>query len=285
MNSKERVCCSIEHKKPDWVSVNFEAVDYAKDMIVIKHGLPDDSPKRNHAEVVSMSTMFRRFLAFLLLAIIPTWSQAQESSPIKVEAYKNPVKLACIGDSITQGVGAGGQAWPSQIQKMLGDKWEVGNFGLSGRTLLNSGDIPYQRTGPLKKAKDFNPDVVVILLGTNDTKPQNWKHKDNFTADYINLIQQFAELPSKPRIFICYPPYIATNDASSINEPNTLALIPLIDKAAKSTYVHIIDVHGALVGKDALIPDRVHPNAAGAAEIAKAVYKALTGTAAPDHAK
>ena len=233
-----------------------------------------------------MSTMFHSFLAVLLMAMIPTWSQAQEFSPIKVEAYKHPVKLACIGDSITQGVGAGpGQAWPSQIQKMLGAKWEVGNFGLSCRTLLNSGDVPYQRTGPLKKAKDFNPDVVVILLGTNDTKPQNWKHKDNFTADYIDLIQQFAALPSKPRLFICYPPYVAKDGLGGINESNILALIPMIDKAAQATQAYIIDVHGALVGKDALIPDHVHPNGAGAAEIAKAVYKALTGTAAPDHAK
>jgi lysophospholipase L1-like esterase len=41
--------------------------------------------------------------------------------------------------------------------------------------------------------------------------------------------------------------------------------------------VGVIDVHGALNGKDALIPDRVHPNTEGATEIAKAVFKALTG--------
>ena len=94
---------------------------------------------------------------------------------------------------------------------------------------------------------------------------------------YKDLVKQFADLPSKPKIFICYPPYIAQNGNFGINEPNTKDEIPMIDKVAISTQARVIDVHASLVGKDALIPDKVHPNTEGATEIAKAVYKGLTG--------
>jgi lysophospholipase L1-like esterase len=230
-----------------------------------------------------MSKFTRRFAGFLLsmVLIAIAWGQEPDSTPVKVDDYKNPIKLACVGDSITQGVGAGkGLSWPSQIQKLLGEKWVVKNFGVSGTTLLNAGDSPYQKQGAFKNAKEFVPDVVVIVLGTNDTKPQNWKHKDSFVADYKDMIKQFAELASKPRIYICYPPYIAGKGNFGIGEPNTKEEIPMIKQVAGDMKVDVIDVHGALDGKDALIPDKVHPSTEGATEIAKAVYKALTGKAA-----
>jgi lysophospholipase L1-like esterase len=235
-----------------------------------------------------MSPIVHPALALLagLALLLSSPLRAQDAAPVDAEKHQGVIKLACVGDSITQGVGAGGgQSWPDQIRKLLGDRWEVKNFGVSATTLLNAGDKPYQKEGAFKNAKDFAPDVVVIMLGTNDTKPQNWKHKESFTADYQDMIGKFAELPSRPRVFICYPPYIAGNGNFGINEANTKAEFPLIDAAAKATKAGIIDVHAALDGKDALIPDKVHPNAEGAGEIAKAVFRALTGKAAAAAAK
>lgn len=221
----------------------------------------------------------RSFTLIALLAMTLTLD-AQDPKPVDTSGYPGVIKLACVGDSITQGVGAPkGKSWPDQIQAMLGDKWQVRNFGVSGSTLMNAGDKPYQKEGAFVKALEFLPDVVVIILGTNDTKPKNWVHKDTFTADYQNLIGKFAGLPTKPRIFICYPPYIAGKGNFGISEENTVAEFPLIDAAAKATGVTIIDVHASLVGKDTLIPDRVHPNADGMAAIATAVFQGLTGKA------
>jgi lysophospholipase L1-like esterase len=222
----------------------------------------------------------RLSLALIAVMAITANLRAADSTPVDVAAYKAPIKLACVGDSITQGVGAaGGKSWPDQIQAMLGAKWEVRNFGVSGSTLLNSGDKPYQKEGAFKKALEFTPDVVVIMLGTNDTKPQNWKHHDQFTVDYQDMIGKFAALPSKPRIFISYAPYIVGPGNFGISEENTVAEFPLIDAVAKASKASIIDVHAALAGKDALIPDRVHPNTEGATAIATAVHRALTGKA------
>ena len=213
----------------------------------------------------------------------PLLAAAQNNTPVKVGNYAAKITLACVGDSITQGVGAGGgNSWPDQLCKLLGDKWEVKNFGVSGTTLMKSGDSPYQKHGAFNGAKALNPDVVVIALGTNDTKPQNWKNfKQDFEADYKDMVRQFAELPSKPRIFVCRPPYIARTGNWGINNPNTLEEIPVINKVAQDLKLGVIDVYAALQGKDNLIPDNVHPNGGGATAIAQAVFKALTGKAAP----
>ncbi|HEX3132428.1 MAG TPA: GDSL-type esterase/lipase family protein [Planctomycetota bacterium] len=222
----------------------------------------------------------RLYLALIAVVAVTANLRAADSTPVDVTALKAPIKLACIGDSITQGVGAaGGKSWPDQLQTMLGDRWQVRNFGVSGSTLMNSGDKPYQKEGAFKNALEFTPDVVVILLGTNDTKPQNWKHKDQFTTDYHDLIGKFTALPSKPRIFISYAPYIVGQGNFGISEENTVAEFPLINAIAKATKASIIDVHASLAGKDALIPDRMHPNTEGATEIATAVHHALTSKA------
>jgi len=120
----------------------------------------------------------------------------------------------------------------------------------------------------------------VIALGTNDTKPQNWTNfKKDFEADYKNLVKQFMDLPGKRRMFICRPPYIPGDGNFGINDPNTVAEIPVIDKVAKDLKLGIIDLHAALKGKDGMIPDNVHPNNDGAAAIALAVFNALAGKA------
>ena len=225
-----------------------------------------------------------RHLTLITVALVMAFSAhgyAEQAAPVNLADYKGVIKLACVGDSITEGLRAAvGQSWPDQIKKMLGKKWVVRNFGVSGATLLNTGDKPYQKEGAFIKALEFTPDVVVIMLGTNDTKAQNWAHKDTFAADYHNLISKFTALSSKPRIFICYPPYISGEGKFGINEANTLAEFPMIDATAKATKSMIINVHAALAGKDALIPDRVHPNTEGATVIATAVFHGLTGTSA-----
>lgn len=209
----------------------------------------------------------RIFLAFCL---IPSLSFSEAKEP-------KPQILACVGDSITQGVGAErGQSWPAQAQKTLGEKWQVHNFGLSGTTLINSGNKPYQKSKQFKAALSSNPNVVVIMLGTNDTKPANWKNSaKDYEIDYLDLISDFQKLPSRPQIYLCLPPYIAKEGRWGINNEDTKAQVPMIKKIAKDIKCEVIDVYAALEGRDDLIPDTVHPNTGGAALIAKAVVASL----------
>ncbi len=117
-----------------------------------------------------------------------------------------PIKVACVGDSITQGSGAQkGKSYPAQLQGLLGEGYQVGNFGVSGRTLLKKGDFPYWKEKKYQDALAMEPAIVVIMLGTNDTKPQNWKFEAEFDADYRELVKSFQALKSKPKVFVCRP--------------------------------------------------------------------------------
>ena len=63
-------------------------------------------------------------------------------------AQQKVIKVACVGNSITQGVGVKDQkkdSYPAVLGRLLGDGYEVHNFGFSGRTLLNKGDRPYMQ--------------------------------------------------------------------------------------------------------------------------------------------
>jgi lysophospholipase L1-like esterase len=226
--------------------------------------------------------MKRRQLLFALIASFTGASlhAADPNATIREADYTSPIRVACVGDSITEGVGLPDpktQAYPAQLQRLLGDKWAVGNFGKSARTLLNAGDFPYQTTGPLKEALEFKPDVVIIMLGTNDSKPQNWKFKDRFVGDYKDLIGKFRVLASKPRIFICRPVPVIGEERFTIRKKIVEEQMPLIAQIAKEEGTGVIDMHAALDGRPELLPDGVHPNAAGAALMAKAVYRSLTG--------
>ena len=225
-------------------------------------------------------------LFFLVQILISNVFAASPVEPIQPSDYKSPVKVACIGDSITQGSGAAeGQSYPSQLQALCGEEWKIANFGISARTLLKNGDFPYWKENAYQEALKSEPDAVIIMLGTNDTKPHNWKFEKEFTADYTALVQSFQALPSKPRIYLCRPCPVPEPGNFGINEDNIKEEIRRINKLAKDLDLAIIDMHKALEDRPELLPDRVHPNTEGAREMAKAAFKVLTGKRPPEAAK
>lgn len=197
---------------------------------------------------------------------------------IMTASAAEPIKVACVGDSITQGAGAKpGQSYPSQLQALLGDGYQVGNFGVSGRTLLKKGDFPYWKEKKYQAALAMEPAIVIIMLGTNDTKPQNWKFEAEFDADYRELVKSFQSLKSQPKVFLCRPVPVPGKGNYGINEENIQKEIPRVDALAKELGCGVIDMHAALAKSPEMLPDRVHPNTAGAGEMAKAAAKAITG--------
>lgn len=228
-----------------------------------------------------MKTNPIKLIAPAFLALTGLVAFAAPPVPIDPSHYSAPVRVACVGDSITEGAGASkGMSYPDQLQALLGPKWQVMNFGVGGRTLLKRGDHPYWHEKAFRNAQDFNPDVVIIMLGTNDTKPQNWTHHDDFYGDYKDLVETFKNLPGKPRVFICRPCPVPEPGNYGINETNIELEIPLINQVAAEENVDLIDMHAALAGKPELFADRVHPLDAGAAVMAQTAAAALTGKAA-----
>jgi lysophospholipase L1-like esterase len=217
-----------------------------------------------------------------LLAICLGLTVGALASPVDPPQHPGKIRVACVGDSITFGYGAEkGFSYPSQLQKLLGSGWDVQNFGVAGRTLLRQGDYPYWREAAFTNAKEFQPDVVIILLGTNDTKPQNWIHGDEFEHDYTDLVKIFSGLASKPKVYVGLPTPVPEPGNWGITETNIVKEMPIIKGIASRLNLSIIDMHAILEKKPQDFPDRVHPNNDGAAEMAAAAYQALTGKEKP----
>jgi lysophospholipase L1-like esterase len=194
--------------------------------------------------------------------------------------------ISCVGDSITAGVGVSYpnvDSYPARLQKLLGTNYLVSNYGLSGATLLKQGDTTYWYTNPWLFSRGRSsanaPNIVIIMLGSNDSKPQNWVYGTNFVSDYQALIATYVTnkfLPN-PRILICTPPP-ASNNTISI-DPGIIAtnISPLIRQLGTNLGLQVIDMQTLLAGHSEWFPDGIHPNVKGTAVMAAIVYTALLG--------
>ncbi len=188
-----------------------------------------------------------------------------------------PIKVACVGDSITEGHGIEeySKRYPQVLGQLLGDGYEVRNYGVSGRTLLKKGDFPYWNEPKYQEVLAWQPDIVIIKLGTNDSKPQNWKYKADFIDDYIEFVGTFSALPSTPRIYLCLPVPVFEDNFDISERIVGFNVVPSVEIVVKETKTKEINLYKALSGHPELFPDGVHPNADGSRLIAEAIYKKI----------
>ncbi len=193
------------------------------------------------------------------------------------------IKVTCVGNSITYGACLADrerEAYPFQLQRLLGEGYEVGNFGMSGTTLLSHGHRPYKDQQVCKDALDFAGDIVVIHLGINDTDPRDWpNYRDEFITDYRNLIQMFRKVNPKARFLVArMTPITSIHPRFESGTRDWHDEIQhAIELVAKAEGAQLIDFHEPLHSRPDLLEDAVHPNAQGAAIMAKTVYRGITG--------
>ncbi|WP_034044611.1 GDSL-type esterase/lipase family protein [Wocania ichthyoenteri] len=216
-----------------------------------------------------MSIKFICFIAFSLTLILPT--QAQK------------IKVACVGNSVTYGAGIKDRAvnsYPAQLKKLLGNNYQVANFGYSGATMLKNGHKPYWTKNEFKQSLDFAPNMVVVHLGLNDQGNNNWpKHKDEFIADYLEMIAVYKKLPSKPKVLICKmtPTFSGHHWFEEGMRENFKDIQNKIETIAKTANVQLINLHEPLYRFPEYFPDNLHPTESGTTVIAQKVYGAITG--------
>ena len=180
------------------------------------------------------------------------------------------IHVACVGDSITEGSG-----YPENLQIMLGDNYKVGNFGVSGSTVLQNSDIPYMNQAAFWRAIAFQPSIVVVMLGTNDAKESSYGSVENFQSDYKVLIKEYETLESKPKIWLVKPPPIFENDLNLSNTNLEQNIIPSIECIANELDLLTIDINTALTDYPEYFMDGVHPSSDGAMLIASKINKAI----------
>jgi len=188
------------------------------------------------------------------------------------DSMQKPTRVACVGDSLTQS-----SRYPYDLWIKLGkEDYALSNFGVGGTTISLNTETPYMDTSAYQEALDFQPDILILMLGTNDAQPNLKENNVSLTSDYIKLISAFNELPSKPDIYIVLPPPIVDGEFMNLNsEYFAQTIIPSIQQAAEQTGLQTIDVYSALVGNPEYYEDGVHVNDDGAEIIASEVYKAI----------
>ena len=189
-----------------------------------------------------------------------------------VTANAESIKIACVGDSITFGAGVENRDsnnWPKKLGELLGEKYEVHNFGVNGATMLQKGNHPYWKTGAWKKAQDLKPDIVFIKLGTNDSKMVNWQHSKEFSADYKKMIASLRALDSKLRIILLLPVPSFVEGQNISTKRVQKEVIPQVRKVAFEEKLELIDLYQVFINRPEEMPDKIHPNAKGAERIAQ----------------
>lgn len=190
------------------------------------------------------------------------------------------IKVACIGNSITYGYRIHDRehnAYPAQLQAMLGDGYEVMNFGSSGKTAMHAGGNAYIDTKQYQDALNSKANIVLIKLGTNDSRPYYRKYIDSFYVDYKSIVRTFKALPTHPRVVLLYPVvnYLLPKDGDPYNMDIPKFIIPVIDRVAAEEHCEKVDLHSVLIGHPEMFTDKMHPDSAGAGMIARKLYEFL----------
>ena len=201
------------------------------------------------------------------------------------DAKEGQIKIACVGDSITYGHGIANwpkNNYPAQLQEFLGDEYHVSNFGHSGKTLSDNGDQPYTESEQYSLSQSYGADVLIIMLGTNDSKPENWKNADTFIKEYEKLVNKYKESNPDARIILCTPAKAFYPDGKSEGKTNfdiQPSIVEQIRREIRSFALmqgyDCIDIYALTENHPEWFKDNVHPSKEGANAIAQAIAEKI----------
>ena len=224
------------------------------------------------------------------LAVLADRGRLNGYHPMKTPK-EGQIRVACVGDSVTYGFGIphfGANSYPAALQKLLGEGYCVNNYGYSGRTACLMGDRPYRVETLCTKSRSFEPDIVVILLGANDSKTFNWEtevagmrvYPDQFEGDLKELVSIYQNLPSAPKVYVATPLPAYADGSGNVRyeiQPDVISneIVPIVKRVAAETGAELIDLYPVFEGKTELYSDGLHPTAEGAALLAQTVFSAI----------
>ncbi len=196
------------------------------------------------------------------------------------------IKVACVGDSITYGHGVSNwpeNQYPVVLGNLLGDGYHTKNFGVSGSTAQADGDQPYGETKVFQNSLDYNADILIFMLGSNDSKGENWHGSGTFEKQYLELLDRYLAGREAPTVYLCTPATAFYRNGKTSGpagfgiQPDVVEEITqIVERIASERGYTLVDIHAlTLAHPEWFTKDGIHPDADGAAAIAEEVYHAI----------
>ena len=203
------------------------------------------------------------------------------------------IRVACVGDSVTYGHGV--QNWPQNnypavLSELLGDAYHVGNFGVSGRAVQPDSDQPYPDCGRYEESLAYDCDILVFMMGSNDSKPENWHGGADFGAQLRRLLDSYTAQNKELRFYLCTPPTAFFTEKQTNGQTNfdiqpaiVEEIAQIVREVSKEYDCTLIDVHTLTQAHPEWFEkDGVHPDKAGARAIAQTVAEAILSETAEE---
>lgn len=241
--------------------------------------------KRSSKIIISISSVLGAFAITTGVAVPIIIHNLDYPNPPSV--VENKTHIACIGDSITYGLGVwhdrDNKSYPAVLNNLLGDSYQTLNYGLSGRTLLSEGDRPYDKETFYPISHDVNADIYIIMLGTNDSKEHNWSKAglsgSIYKEELKDFILSYESLDSHPTLYLMKPPKAfpveSTNKSAYDIDDTVIAnyICPIISEIGEELDINVLDLYSLTKDHSDYFMDGVHPNELGNQIIANYIYQ------------
>lgn len=201
-------------------------------------------------------------------------------------------QILCFGDSNTWGLIPGTKSrydwnvrWTSRLQEKLGHtSYRVIEEGLCGRTTIFEDELREGRRGvdflPVLLESHGMPDVIVLMLGTNDCKSIYHASAELIGKGIERLLEQIRRQSPDSTVLLVSPIRLGNGVGEEGYDPEFDEHSVQVSMELPKVYQRIARERGLayLAASDVARPsevDREHLDATGHADFAQAVYEKL----------
>ena len=197
-------------------------------------------------------------------------------NPTPLVSEGDGTKVVCVGDSITYGQGVmmsrETDTYTAILSELTG--YTVKNYGICNHTLISTGNYPYTKSNLFEASRQEKADVYVIMLGSNDSKPEFW-NKEQFVTEYTEFIRGYLELDSAPTVYVMIPPRVYIEQDGGNCDDATIGgeLTNAVNQIAAELSIEVIDLYTLTTDHPEWFGDGLHPTKEGNRAIAEEIAK------------
>lgn len=201
----------------------------------------------------------------------------------EIENNDDIVTVACVGDSLTRReISLKENArcdYPTILKELLGENYEVTNYGVAGTCVQIDLDAPYRNTSKYTESVEAEADILIIMLGSNDIWYGGLEKEDAFYKQYSELLDSYLQSENTSKIYLCTLPTSHVENQLEFGEGEVADLkkaSAIIRRIAKEEGCAVIEMNEITSEHPEWYDeDKIHFNNYGAEGIAEIIYQSI----------